>query len=161
MPYLIDGHNLIPKIPGLNLGDIDVEVTLILLLQEFCRRSRKQVDVYFDNAPSGNAQTRKYGRVTAHFIHQGRTADTAIRSRLRKIGKSAQNWTVVTSDREVAIAAKEAKARTISAGDFARAYLFGETTQEASTAKDADLTLNLDEVEDWLKIFKVDNHKTR
>jgi hypothetical protein len=43
MPYLIDGHNLIPKIPGMNLGDVDDETQLIEMLQEFCRRRRKQV----------------------------------------------------------------------------------------------------------------------
>jgi predicted RNA-binding protein with PIN domain len=160
MPYLIDGHNLIPTIPGLNLGDIDVEIQMIVLLQDFCRRSHKQVEVYFDNAPAGNAQTRKHGLVTAHFVRQGRTADTAIRSRLGKIGNSAQNWTVVTSDREVAIAAKEAKARVISSADFARNHLLNETAQEDSSGKDTDLILNPDEVADWLKIFEVDDHKT-
>jgi predicted RNA-binding protein with PIN domain len=159
MPYLIDGHNLIPTIPGLNLGDIDVEIQLIVLLQDFCRRSRKQVEVYFDNAPAGNAQTRKHGLVTAHFVRQGRTADTAIRSRLRRIGKSARNWTVVTSDREVAIAAKEAKARVISAGDFTQDHLLGRTVRETLPAKD-DVTLNSAEVADWLKIFEADNHET-
>jgi predicted RNA-binding protein with PIN domain len=159
MPYLIDGHNLIPTIPGLNLGDIDVEIQLIVLLQDFCRRSRKQVEVYFDNAPAGNAQIRKHGLVTAHFIRQGRTADTAIRSRLRKIGKSTRNWTVVTSDREVAIAAKEAKARVISAGDFTRDHLLGGIVREALPDKDADVTLNSSEVADWLKIFEADDHE--
>jgi predicted RNA-binding protein with PIN domain len=86
MAYLIDGHNLIAKIPGLNLYDIDDEVQLIQILQIFCRQSRKRVEVYFDNAPPGNVRTRKYGLVTAHFVRRGSTADAAIQSRLKKLG---------------------------------------------------------------------------
>ena len=37
MPYLIDGHNLIPKVAGLSLKAVDDEMQLIELLQEFCR----------------------------------------------------------------------------------------------------------------------------
>ena len=37
MPYLIDGHNLIPKVRGLSLQSMDDEMELVELLQEFCR----------------------------------------------------------------------------------------------------------------------------
>ena len=65
MPYIIDGHNLIPKIPGINLGDIDDEVQLIKMLQDFCRLRRTRVEVYFDNAPPGEVQDKKHGQVSA------------------------------------------------------------------------------------------------
>src|SRR4026207_107874 len=99
MPYLIDGHNLIPKL-GLRLDSMDDEMELIPFLQEFCRRERKQVDVYFDGAPPAQAGTRKLGAVTAHFVRLGTTADDAIRTRLKTLGKSAKNWVVVSSDRQ-------------------------------------------------------------
>jgi predicted RNA-binding protein with PIN domain len=153
MPYLIDGHNLIPKIPELNLRDIDDEIQLIKVLQDFCRQRGKRVEVYFDNAPPGGAQTRKYGLVTAHFIRQGWTADAAIRSRLRKIGPSVKNWTVVTSDREVAAASREAQAMVISADDFAHNHLRSESVDEITPEIDATLSLDPDSVDEWLKIF--------
>ena len=40
MPFLIDGHNLIPKL-GLRLDSFDDEVELINKLNEFCRITRK------------------------------------------------------------------------------------------------------------------------
>src|SRR6185369_15023593 len=104
MPYLIDGHNLIPKM-GLRLDSMDDELELIAILQEFCRLERKQVEVYFDGAPTPQAGTRKYGVVTVHFVPVKSTADNAIRSRLKKMGKSAKNWTLVTSDRRVQLEA--------------------------------------------------------
>src|SRR5215470_4210350 len=100
MPYLIDGHNLIPRL-GLRLDSVDDEMELISVLQEFCRLERRQVEVFFDGAPTSQAGTRKQGAVTAYFIRQGTTADDAIRDRLKKLGRSARNWTVVSSDRQV------------------------------------------------------------
>ena len=49
MAYMIDGHNLIPKL-GLRLDSLDDEEQLLALLQEFCRLRRAQVEVYFDGA---------------------------------------------------------------------------------------------------------------
>ena len=89
MPYLIDGHNLIPKL-GLHLDSVDDEMELITILQEFCRLERKQVEVFFDGAPTPHAGTRKLGAVTAHFVRLGTTADNAIRIRLKNLGKSAK-----------------------------------------------------------------------
>jgi uncharacterized protein len=114
MPYLIDGHNLIAKTPGLSLQAFDDENQLIELLQDFCRTRRKPVEVYFDNAPVGQAAVRRFGQVTAHFVRQGSTADAAIHRRLVRLGKSAGNWTVVSSDRAVQTAARLAHAQVLS-----------------------------------------------
>jgi len=78
MIFLIDGHNLIPHIPGLSLKELDDECQLIGMLQEFSRVSRQRVEVYFDKAPAGQSGTRNYGAVKAHFIREDSTADEAI-----------------------------------------------------------------------------------
>lgn len=150
MPYLIDGHNLIPKI-GLRLDSMDDEMELAAILQEYCRLERKQVEVYFDGAPTPHAGTRKLGTVTAHFVPLGTTADEAIRRRLKKMGKSAKNWIVVTSDRQVQAEARAAKAEVISSDAFAK-QLKGA---RASAPKPADdRKLSQQEVDDWLNFFK-------
>src|SRR5512145_1541175 len=114
MPYLIDGHNLIPNL-GLRLDSVDDEMELIAILQEFCRLERKQAEVFFDGAPAPQAGTRKLGAVTAHFVRLGATADNAICDRLKTLRKSARNWTVVSSDRQVQAEARAALAEVISA----------------------------------------------
>lgn len=150
MPYLIDGHNLIPKL-GLRLDSMDDEMELAAILQEFCRLERKQVEVYFDGAPAPHAGTRKLGTVTAHFVPLGTTADEAIRRRLRKMGKSAKNWTVVTSDHQVQAEARAVKADVISSDAFAKLL----KAARASAPKPAeDHKLSPQEVEDWLNLFK-------
>ncbi len=62
MLILIDGHNLIPKIPGMSLADLDDENQLIPLLQTYCRKRRNTVEVYFDRAPVGRAGNGALGR---------------------------------------------------------------------------------------------------
>ncbi len=153
MPYLIDGHNLIPKIPGLTLQTIDDEERLIEILQDFYRRAGKPVEVYFDNAPAGFPKTRKFGGVTAHFVSSSSTADAAIQARLRRLGRSAPSWIVVSSDHAVQRAAKACHAKTISAETFA-AEMFSSAGQMQPPEKDAELTLKPDEITEWLQLFE-------
>jgi predicted RNA-binding protein with PIN domain len=148
VPYLIDGHNLIPKL-GLRLDSVDDELELMAILQEFCRLERKQVEVFFDGAPQ--AGTRKLGAVTAHFVRLGTTADDAIRKRLKILRKSAKNWTVVSSDRQVQAEARAAMAEVLSSDSFAR--MLKQARDSASRPND-DRPLSQKEIEDWLKLFE-------
>jgi predicted RNA-binding protein with PIN domain len=137
MPYLIDGHNPIPKL-GLRLDSIDDEMELVAILQEFARLERRQVEVYFDGAPSPHAGTRNLGTVKAHFVPPGQAADNAIRARLKKVGKGAQNWTVVSSDRQIQIDAHDLHAHVISSDEFtgilARALIRAQTRVQSAQA---------------------------
>ncbi|NOY99984.1 MAG: hypothetical protein GXP40_12430 [Chloroflexi bacterium] len=150
MPYLIDGHNLIPKI-GLSLHSLDDEMQLVAILREFCRLQRKRVDVYFDGAPPGQNGARKFGAVTAYFVRQGRTADDAIRSRLQKLGNAARNWTVVSSDRAVQANARAARAACVSSDAFARQVTQARLANLENPAEES--TLSPEEVDEWMKIF--------
>ena len=150
MPILIDGHNLIPQL-GLSLRSVDDELQLVEHLQQFCRASRQQVEVYFDGAPAGQVGRRKMGLVTAHFIRQGSTADAAIRARLQTLGRAARNWTVVTSDRQVQADARAAGAKVISSGTFA-GQVVSARVPDQGTGQERGLTES--EVEEWLTLFR-------
>ena len=151
MPYLIDGHNLIPK-AGLRLDSPDDEMELVAILQEFARLKRQQVEVYFDGAPVGQAGARRLGTVRAHFVRLGQTADSAIRARLVKMEKDARNWTVVSSDREVQSAARVARAQFINSEEFVR--ILREAMSSAPKSNTDDKKLSIQEVDEWLKIFR-------
>jgi uncharacterized protein len=152
MSYLIDGHNLIPKIPGLNLRQINDEDALIEKLQAFCRAQQKNVVVYFDGAPAGFQGKQNYGRLTAVFVRQGRTADDAIKSRLRQLGKAAKNWQVVTSDRQIIAEARMVGAKVISSSDFAR-DLANKSQISAKNNGNDDIKLSSDEIDEWMDLF--------
>ena len=151
MPYLIDGHNLIPKL-GLRLTDFDDELVLLEQLNEFCRISRRgQVEVYFDNAPQGYPETRRSGLVTAHFVRKPLIADEAIRLRLKKLGRAAKNWTVVSSDHRVQNEAHTAGARVVSSDEFARTVI--ETLRTGPPPSGKDKSMSERELEEWLRLF--------
>ena len=155
MPYLIDGHNLIPKL-GLRLDSIDDEMELVAILQEFYRRDRKLIEVYFDGAPAAQAGTRKLGTVTAHFVQLGTTADNAIRKRLKTLGKNARNWTVVSSDRQVQAEAKAARAEVATSDSFAATL---KQARASAPKRSNDRKLSEAEVEEWMRLFQKGNSK--
>ena len=151
MPYLIDGHNLIPKV-GLRLDSPDDEMELVAILQEFARLKRQQVEVYFDGAPIGYDGSRRLGTVRAHFVKLGQTADNAIRARLNNMAKDARNWIVVSSDREVQSAARVVQAQFISSEEFVK--ILRTAVSSAPKANTDDKKLSPAEVDEWLKIFR-------
>lgn len=160
MLYLIDGHNLIPKL-GLRLDSMDDEMELITILQEFCRMEHTpagRVEVFFDGAPANHAGTRKLGAVTAHFVRMGNSADNAIRSRLKRLGRSARNWTVVSSDRQVQAEARAAQAEVISSDPFAAML---KQARDDAPKSAPERKLSQKEVEDWLKLFEERGHNKK
>jgi predicted RNA-binding protein with PIN domain len=151
MPYLIDGHNLIPKV-GLSLRSLDDETELLVILQEFCRLKGRKVEVYFDGAPPGQTSRRKFGSVTAHFVRQGQTADSAIAARLRRMGRDARNWTVISSDHAVQAEARAAHATSLSSEDFANQLKLDTSDRPSGSERQRDL--GAEEVDEWLELFR-------
>ena len=149
MPYIIDGHNLIGKIPGLRLDDLDDEKALIEIVQSFCQQTGKDAEIYFDRSASGHARASVHGRVTARFVRSGETADQAIARHLKRLSNEAANWTVVSSDHEVQNAARRSRSRVISSEEFNRKLYSGET----SGSDEENPNLSNEELDEWLDLF--------
>jgi len=156
MPYLVDGHNLIPNIPGITLKDLDDERELIGLLESFASRERTRVEVFFDQAPPSRAGSRSFAGVNAHFIREGTTADRAIISRLSRLGKEAKNWTVVTSDREILAEARSMHSKTLSSSDFAGMLSRKEPSLGEDESRGEKPEISGEEVDYWLDQFNQD-----
>jgi uncharacterized protein len=166
--YIIDGHNLIPKIPGWSLRAIDDEVQLIDLLQVYARvRRRRQIEVYFDGAPPGQSGGRAYGTIRANFVPAGLSADEVIRRRLAELGRRARNATVVSSDRQVQANARAAQAKVMSSEEFAKELLSAaeEETLRAASVKSKSAAhgrsapptgMSAKELDDWYQLFGID-----
>jgi predicted RNA-binding protein with PIN domain len=155
MNYIIDGHNLIAKVAGLSLSMLDDEQSLIKLLNRFGDQHRDKIEVYFDGAPVGQAGVRIYGRVQAHFILMSQTADDAIRKRIVRLSRAARNWVLVTSDRSVQAAGREAHARVMSAEEFAGNLQASLLQSRAGNQENTpDQPMSETELKEWLAIFK-------
>jgi hypothetical protein len=151
MPYLVDGHNLIPFIPGLRLSDPEDEAELIALLRAFCLRERTRLTVYFDRGLLGAGSLPGGAGVTVRFIRPPRTADDAIAAHLERRGGEARNWTVVSSDREVQRSARSAGARRVGSAAFARRLLPGPVQMDPEKPEAAGDT---EDVRYWERRFR-------
>jgi predicted RNA-binding protein with PIN domain len=119
MTLIIDGHNLIPKMPGMRLSDMDDESQLVQYIQEYCRRKRARAEVFFDGALPGSKPVSGGGMVHIHYVRKGKTADSAMIEYLEKQGNAARNCVLVSSDRRVQTEAKALGSQTISSEQFA------------------------------------------
>lgn len=151
MLYLIDGHNLIPFVRGLNLQQMDDEMRLLNILQGFARENRARLEVFFDGAAPGWAGSRTFGSITAHFVVRGNTADEAIRRRLDQLPQGS-GVTVVSADRQVQAEARNHRAEVIPSGIFAKS-LNVQNPEQLKKKKKSGIELNEDEIDEWLQLF--------
>ena len=156
MSIIVDGHNLIPKIRGMSLTDLNDEMQLIELLQVYCRVKRRKIEVYFDGAPAGNTGIRRFGSVTAVFVRKGIQADERDNREIGEIGKKARNWRIVTSDRKIQAQARALYVNVIQSEIFAEELEKAQGDLFAEPTAQPDNKLSQQEIVEWLKIFDED-----
>jgi predicted RNA-binding protein with PIN domain len=156
MQYLIDGHNLIGKMPDISLSDPDDEVQLILRLRSWTAVSQKRkVIVYFDGGiPGGKNINLSSSQVKVIFASYNRTADSYLIAHLKRI-KNPPEYLLVTSDQEIIKAATHQKINTMRSEEFAA--LMDEQWQDylpsPTITNDEDRQLSDAEVNEWMNIF--------
>ena len=147
---MIDGHNLIGRLPAISLQDPDDEEKLARLLISYRARTGKAITVVFD--PGGAfalQERRRLGGVEIVFAPHGSSADRVIIRRVQKLRNPAE-WLVVTSDRELSDTVTRLGARAQSAEAFAL-----EMTESAGAPPDwRETPPSSDEVESWLALFE-------
>lgn len=157
MNYLIDGHNLIARTPGLSLDDPDDEAKLVQLLRRWTAADqRRKVTVIFDaGLPAGEAKHLSGGGVKAVFAPNNSSADAVIIRRLEAIGNPPE-FVVITSDRAVAGAAARRRVAVQSSESFAAAMIadrrFGKDKKGPTERPDAP-AMSPDEMREWLALF--------
>jgi uncharacterized protein len=165
MHYVIDGHNLIGKLPDLSLSDPDDEVRLTLRLKSWIAESKsREVTLFFDGGVPGGHLNRLSGRqIKVIFAPAGQTADSLITRHLQTL-KNPGNVTLITSDREIIRAAQVLRIRHLLSEEFVRRMGFAfqeekgkEQSKKEITAvapeKPDDPRLNPAEVQEWLDLF--------
>lgn len=153
MILIIDGHNLIPKVPGLHLRDLDDETRLTTYIQEYCRVKRATAELFFDGAPPGFGTGIKGGLVHIHSIRKENTADEAMIAFLMQHNKTSRNYTLVSSDMHVQVQARNLGTKVISSDQFAK-ELVNTLSQADKNPSGEGKQLSADEINEWLEIFK-------
>ncbi len=109
MPLLVDGNNLMHRLPA---GSRDRRAVRDQAL-DLVRRQQATVTVVFDGPPPpGSPERENLGRVT--ILYAGRRSADDVIVGLVPPGSRAADWTVVTDDRELARRVRERGGRTRS-----------------------------------------------
>jgi predicted RNA-binding protein with PIN domain len=153
MSYIIDGHNLIPKIRGLSLDQMDDEAHLIQLLMKFCQLKKAHAVVFFDKAALGQQRKSNHGAVSAIFVSDRRKADDAIHDYLVVHRREARNLIVVSSDREVQRDAHSFHAVVLSTDDFSEQLSKSLSPMNQVSGEQEVKPLTPEEVDEWEKLF--------
>lgn len=164
MHYIIDGHNLIGKMPDISLKDPNDEVRLVLRLKSWVAESKqRQVTLYFDGGvPGGHVNRLSSRNLKVIFAPAGQTADSLIIRLLKKL-KNPGGYTLVTSDREIIRAAQALRIRCLQSEEFIErmGFVFGAAKKEKEPERDTavppekptDPKINEAEVQEWLDLF--------
>ncbi len=155
MHFLIDGHNLIAKMPGISLSDPDAEAQLILRLRRWVAANpTRRVTVYFDGGlPGGRAPHLSATRLEVVFASSGQPADDLLLRHIRRL-KNPPEYTLVSSDRKIIAAAEKRRVPVLLSEDFAP-----ELAEEAAAAPPPPREvvekplLNEAEVAAWMELF--------
>jgi predicted RNA-binding protein with PIN domain len=163
MHYIIDGHNLIGKMPDISLKDPNDEVKLTLRIKSWVAESKKrQVTLFFDGGIQGSHLNRLSSRnMKVIFAPAGKTADSLIITHMRKL-KNPRQYTLVTSDREIIGAAKTLRIRSYLSEEFIErmGFVFSERPEKEQVdatpkkpEKPDDPKISDADVQEWLDLF--------
>lgn len=153
MQYIIDGHNLIGRLPDISLDDPDDEAKLVQKLSGWVARTRCKCVVIFDSGlPAGKSRMSNRG-VQVVFSNHRTTADTLLMERIRK-EPNPKMTTIVSSDNEVLSMARRRKMNTLKSQEFADLLKIRAAPGKPGPDVAADLKLTEDEVEEWMQIFE-------
>ncbi|HRQ37592.1 MAG TPA: NYN domain-containing protein [Chloroflexota bacterium] len=155
MHYLIDGHNLIARMPDISLNDPDDEVQLILRLRSWTARSKKrQVTLFFDGGiPGGKNVKLSTPQVQVIFASAGQTADALLINGINRV-KNPPEFQLVSSDQQIIAAAAARKMPHITSDKFAvELAAQWQERPPGPTIADDDPIISDAEVADWLAAF--------
>lgn len=152
MPYLIDGHNLIGKIPDIQLTDPNDEAKLVQRLMGFCARTGKRCTVVFDHGLPGGSSKMSTAGVKVIFASVHSNADRVMIDRIHKV-RNPREWVVVSSDNQVLGTARRRRIPTLSSAQFADMLARPKPVAKPGREEAPDLRLSPDEVDEWLRLF--------
>ena len=157
MRFLIDGHNLIGKLPDLSLADPEDERKLVGRLHAYFQRVGKPVTVVFDpGAGYTSARGQPFPDVKVIYANRDSTADQVI-VRMVRTERKPREVTVVTSDRQIIGQVRAEGAQVMSSEQFAREMEppANDRGIDANEEEErANPRISKDEVSAWLDEFK-------
>ncbi len=155
---IIDGWNLAWKIPGIAVYFPDnlehARMQLNLMLKNHFQKRNVQFKVIYDGKPGIIAQKGYDRSVETKFSRDPDKADHLIIKFIHR-QKNPGQWTVITSDRELAGRVRNLGAQTIDSESFSK-KIHRTAPEQSETASKTDPNLKPEELDFWLDKFKED-----
>ena len=143
MPILLDGNNLLHRLPRAQRTRAEVRKQVL----DITRRETVSVTVVFDGPPPDGAPSREsLGRVTV--IYSGSRAADDVIFDLLPSGSAAGQWSVVTDDRGLATRVKDRGAKVRRLAEWR-----GRRRQKAPARARAESKLSSNEIAEWEDYF--------
>ena len=145
--YIIDGNNVIGKIPELfRIQKNDKQrprEQLVYLLQRYFRNKKINLTLHFDGFANTQLSLSK-GKIV---YSENRQADSLIKENIERI-VNRKNIILVTSDNELKNFGKACGCSIISSKDFGVML-----TQSSSPDEEKSRTEEINDIEEWKRIF--------
>lgn len=161
MSYLIDGNNLIGRLPEIDPEAPDARMQLLRWLAAFRNRpgqKARRLTVVFDGAPEPNFPDGSVFQ-GVHIIYSlpNSTADARIKQKVEQ-HKDRRGLTVVTSDRELYNYVRACGAQAITCEQFVERLW----TAVASSDSDEKEEVHLDaqEIDQWMRYFGIEEQNS-
>jgi predicted RNA-binding protein with PIN domain len=156
---IIDGWNLawkIPHIAGMIPDDLErARVQLNIMLQNYFQGRHVRFKVVYDGK-QGYVTQKGYDRtVETKFSRDPEKADHLIAAFIKK-QKNPGQWTVITSDRELADRVSGYGAQVVDSDSFLEKMNRPATQAPPENPSKSDPNLGPEEIAFWLKTFKKD-----
>jgi len=152
MQYLIDGHNLIGKLPDINLDDPNDEAKLVQKLIGFSARTKNRCTVVFDHGIPGGVSRMSNRNVKVIFSSTNSNADKVMIDRIYK-QKNPKDWFVVSGDNEVLSVARRRRIQVLTSSQFVDLLQRPAPLDKPDVDEAVDVHLTEDEVDEWMTLF--------
>ena len=151
MRLVIDGHNMLGRMPRPDLSNAARD-ELLLRLQEYVQRHpTHEVMVFFDGR---SVSRQRHGALRVRYSAAGRSADESMLDFLDTLSlKQLRETRIITSDGEVARAARQLGCRHEASEAFYQREL-ERTIEEGERRKSADVGLSARELSEWEEFFR-------
>lgn len=151
MHYLIDGYNLIGKIPGISFADPAKEEKLVLYLGNRLQKQNDAFDLIFDGKRTESLFGSQYqtSRFRIKFTPSDQSADDYLIEYMEKI-RQKTGVVIVSSDRQIIQAAKNFRIQTMKSESFVQFY---QNEPVPGSVKQPISIISETEIQYWLKRF--------
>jgi hypothetical protein len=157
MPTIIDGHNLLWAVQGIEDDTSITDIGLCRVLDRYFAIVKQQAEIIFDGTgPLNQTEFAGIRNLQVNFSGRNCDCDTVIEQRILD-STATKHLTIVSTDRRLRDAAEAAKAVSVRVEDFwedVKKQLSKKRPDKEPPGKRSGITQG--ETELWLKIFHLE-----